>query len=548
MASWTSRSRAWLLAALVAAATLAAFSPLLSAGFLAFDDTWLVQKNPRVNPGLTAGGVLWAFSTLDSGFYNPLATLSHMLDWTLYGPWAGGHHLTSVLVHAASAALLLLFLFRSTGRLCPSALVAGLFALHPLNVESVAWVSERKDVLATFFLFASLLAYVRYARAREVRWYAAAVALALAALLSKPSVVMAPALLLVLDVWPLGRVGEIDPEGRWKRWGRLLLEKAPLLAAGLAVTALTVAAQRRLGAVSSLEEIPFALRAGNALASYALYIWKGLWPADLSILYPFEPDLLLEWVLAGALFLALALALALRWPWKPASVTSGVAWYALALMPMLGLVQAGLQARADRYTYVPLVGLFWALVWGAAEAAGGRAWLLRALFVLGLCWAGVLGGLSWRRAHDWRDTETLFQAAVRANPKDWVSHEKLGLEALSRGDLAEASEHIPRYHLLKPDNLPSYGHMGNLYLAQRRYALAETYYRQCVQMAPEDPSGYYALARALVPQGKTGEARSAIDKGLHLARRTGNARLVQLLEDLKARMGPAPEAPPHPPT
>lgn len=541
------RGRTWLVAALLAAATIGAFSPLLHAGFLAFDDTWLVQNNPHVKQGLSFGGIAWAFSTLDTGFYNPLATLSHMLDWTLYGSWAGGHHLTSILIHAANALLLLALLGRMTGRLLPSALVAALFALHPLHVESVAWVSERKDLLAAFFLFLALLAYSRYASSPKRGWYAASMGLALAALLSKPSAVMAPALMLVLDVWPLLRAETFGLKEFWAKAGRLLLEKVPLFVAGLVITGLTVAAQHRLGAVSTLEELPLALRVGNALASLARYLWAAVWPAGLSISYPFEQDLPLGWVAAGTIFAAGVLLLVIRWPWKPASVTSGLAWYVLGLLPMLGLVQAGLQARADRYTYVPLVGLFWALAWGLAGLAGARAGLRRGLPVLALLWLALLGSLSWKRAHDWKDTEALFQSALRANPRDWVAHEKLGLEALSRGDLAAASEHIPRYHLLKPYGPPSYGHMGNLYLALHLPARAAVYYRQCIQMDPENPSGYYALAVSLADQGRVRETLEAIETGLHLARREGNVRLTKLLEDAKARLEAPQGTPSLPP-
>jgi protein O-mannosyl-transferase len=448
------RSTRWAVPA-VAVALLAGTSLLYarvsSFGFTYFDDPRYVTENARVLAGLSWDNASWAFTTFHFSNWHPLTWLSYMLDVELFGPDPGALHLVSAALHAANAALLFLVLHRATGALGRSAFVAVLFAVHPLQVESVAWVSERKEVLSTLFGLLALLAHVRHAARRTATRYAL-VALAFAlSLMAKPTWVTLPFLLLLLDAWPLQRVAELagEPAAGPARFERLplrvlALEKAPLLALSLASSLLTVIAQNRGGAVVGLE-LRLGVRLANAAVSYLTYLAKVLWPARLAAFYPF-PGSWPAWEVAGSALVLLGLT---TWavrslraaPW----FTVGWLWFVGTLVPMIGLVQVGGQAMADRYTYLPSIGLFLAGTWGACEWAARRGARVP-LRVVAVTVAALLAALTWRQAGYWSDHVTLFRHAIAVTGPNARAHAFLsdGLRKAGRHDeaLAEAREAI----------------------------------------------------------------------------------------------------------
>ncbi|HEY6000299.1 MAG TPA: hypothetical protein VI078_13500, partial [bacterium] len=365
-------SSARAVAALLAAATLAAFLPLLDAGFINLDDPTYVTENAHVRDGWSAAAARWALTGFDAANWHPLTWASHLTDVWLFGLRPAGHHATSLGLHALAAALLALALARLTGRVWPGTLAAALFALHPLRVESVAWVAERKDVLAGLLGAATLLLYARHVRRPSPRRLVAVTAAFALGLMAKPTLVTLPLLLLLLDWWPLGRLRAASTAPR----ARLILEKAPLLALSAASCVVTYLAQARQGAMVGAEVFPIGDRALNALSSYGAYLGKTLWPAALAPFYPHRgaglapaTALLLATLLAG--ICAAAWTLRRRCPW----LLCGWLWFLGALVPMIGLVQVGLQGMADRYTYLPSIGLALASSWALLPpgAGGGRA-------------------------------------------------------------------------------------------------------------------------------------------------------------------------------
>jgi hypothetical protein len=367
----------------LAAAVAAAYAPLWDAGFAGLDDHLYVSGNPHVQQGLTREGVAWALGSTKASNWHPLTWLSLMLDCQLFGAGAGSHHLVNVGFHVANSVLLFLVLRRMTGRRWPSALVVALFALHPLHVESVAWVAERKDVLSTLFWILTMGAYVRYARRPGVLRYLPVFAFLLLGLMAKPMLVTLPFVLLLLDYWPLGRLaraeagatglapsGEVAGGRRAKVW-RLVLEKVPLLVLAAASCVVTFAVQRHGEAVMPLERLALPARMANAAVSCVAYLGKMVWPQGLTVLYPYPADRPAWEVAAAAAFLlavtAAAAALVRRRPY----LAVGWFWYLGTLVPVIGLVQVGEQPMADRYTYVPLIGTFIMVAWAAGDLAGG---------------------------------------------------------------------------------------------------------------------------------------------------------------------------------
>jgi tetratricopeptide (TPR) repeat protein len=420
---------------------LAIHWPAVDGAFLAYDDDQRVVANPMVQRGFTPQTVAWAFTSLHAANWTPVTWLSHMLDVRLFGlePW--GHHLSSVLLHAANAALVFLAWRRLTGAPWRSAAVAALFAAHPIHVESVAWVAERKDVLSSCFGWLALLAWAVYAeRPRPGPHLAACAALAIS-LSAKPTWVTLPFALLLLDFWPLRRVGRVAAT-------RLLLEKAPLAALSVASGLITLAAQSRWGNVQSLGELPLALRFGNACLAYVAYLGSAVWPSALAVPYPHPGlELSLPRVAIALAGLGAATALALRQakvrPW----LATGWLWYLGTLVPMIGLVQVGSQARADRYSYLPLVGIYVALVWSAAEAAArGRVppRLAAGLF------AGVVAALAVATraqiAH-WRNSVALFERALAVTGPNPVAHVLLAKALAAEGRFDAALVQLDRAEL-----------------------------------------------------------------------------------------------------
>ncbi len=504
---------AWGVAALavaIAAAALAIHSGVRADAFLHFDDDLYVTDNPWVRDGLTWRGVAWAFRTLHAANWHPLTWLSHMLDVQLFGLDPGAHHLVNAAIHALNAALLLVVLARLTGAPLRSAAVALLFAVHPLRVESVAWVAERKDVLAACFGLLTLAAYERYARRPTLRRYAPVPVALAASLLSKPSWVTAPFLLLLLDVWPLQRVAAPwaprdarCPPSPPRALRTLLLEKLPLLALSAASSVITLVAQRRGGAVVSLAHLDLGDRIANALVSSVRYLWKHAWPSPLAPLYPLPAGGWSITATLGAAALLGAVTVAVlwnlrRWPWAAV----GWGWFLGTLVPVLGLVQVGSQAMADRYTYLPGIGLTVAVVWSVArgvERLGRPAQVAAGAGALAV--AAVLSVLTVRQERLWSDQETLFRHTVAVTEGNGRAHLVLSQALLEGGRPLEALAHAREAVRLDPSNPRAHKNLG---FALYRTGLLEESAAELEQALALEPDYAEAHGNLAIVYGKLG--------------------------------------------
>ncbi len=489
---------------LLALLTFGAFRDVAFNSFIGYDDTGYLTKNPMVRQGLTLPAAVWAFTTTHQANWHPLTWLSHMLDVQLFGMNPGAHHLVSLAIHVAGALLLLTALRGLTGALWPSVLVAALFAVHPLHVESVAWAAERKDVLSTLFALAALLAYVRAVRRDAVLRSAALPLLFALALLAKPMPLSLPFLLLLLDWWPLGRW---TPGAHPLPPARLWFEKLPLFLLTGASAAVTLLAQARGGAMAPIEILPFAARWTNALVSYVRYLGATLRPVDLVLFYPL-PDAAAPWWLWGGalLLLAAVTALVLRVVKSQPWLAVGWFWYLGSLVPVIGLVQVGVQAMADRYTYLPLTGIFIAVAWSLARVAGRYQWLRWPLAAGTVCCVIGCAALTGQQVDLWRDDITLFTHAVQAAEPTWVALAALGDASEHAGDHASALAYYQRALAQRPQSPNLLNNIGNVLLMLGRDDEAEAWYRDAIVARPDSPVAHYNLAKILQAQGLLEEA------------------------------------------
>jgi Flp pilus assembly protein TadD len=444
-----------LVCALLAAVVFLAYLPTLRNGFTGYDDPDYVTGNPHVYTGLREVNIVWAFTSAHAGNWHPLTWVSHMADCSMFGLAPAGHHLVSLLLHIANVLLLFLWLSSATGARGRSALVALLFGVHPVHVESVAWVAERKDVLCTLFLLLSLTAYSRYVKNPGVARYAVVAALFAAGLLCKPMLVTLPLLLLVVDWWPLRRPFT-------------LRDKAPLLVLSALSCAVTVWAQQRGGTIAAMDQLPVGMRLSNAAVSYLRYLGKTLWPARLAVFYPF-PQSFPAWEIVGSV---LALS-ALSWlvfrkraqrPW----LAAGWCWYVLALVPVIGLVQAGMQAMADRYLYVPMIGLLMALVWELQDRLPSRVSVPAAIAAAAAC-----AVLTWNQVQVWKNGATLFAHAIAVTDDNFVAHDNLGVELDRAGRPEEALAQYREAIRIRPGD-----RNGEENYAQANFAAGERLFTQ----------------------------------------------------------------------
>jgi tetratricopeptide (TPR) repeat protein len=517
------------------AATLAAFLPVAGNGFFLLDDADYLTGNAVVAGGLTWEGVRWAFTTRHAGNWHPLTWISHMLDVTLFGLEPAGHHLSSLALHALAALLLFLLLRELTGSRWTSLATSLLFAVHPLRVESVAWAAERKDLLAGCLCLAAILAWTHHLRRPSGGRLAGVAALHALALLAKPTAVVLPLCLVALDWWPLGRLG---PGRRWSSLLGPVLEKWPFALLSLAAAAVTLAVQGGAGAVIPLETLPPGPRLGNAAVSVWRYLGSFLAPADLSYFYPFPAAGHPGWAVAaaaGGLAAAVPLLFLLRrrYPF----LAAGWFWYLGGLLPVLGLVQAGVQARADRYTYLPLIGVALALAAAARPLPPAARWS-------GLCLAAVLlGTATWRQTGYWRDPQAMLTRALGLDPANWLAHLHQGNHLLARGDMEGAVRHHRLSDRLRPGRSETKALLGHSLARQGSLAEARLRLGEALAIRPgradaladlavvesllaahrreedaarallradgDDPAAGATLARALLRQGRWGEADEA---------------------------------------
>jgi Flp pilus assembly protein TadD len=499
--------------------------------FLLYDDYEYIVENPHVRAGLTPDSIRWAFRTTHASNWHPLTWISHMLDCELYGLNPKGHHLNNLLLHISNSLLLFFVLTRMTGAIWRSAMVSALFAVHPLHVESVAWVAERKNLLSTFFWISTLGAYDLYAKKPGIGRYVLVLSFFTLGLMTKPMLVTLPFVLLLLDFWPLKRhrIGNgLEPHHPKKMKGgvskdsrfpssRLVLEKMPLFALSFLSSLVTFLTAREYGSVASTTVLDIGSRVGNALVSYVQYIGKMLWPADLAFFYPHPLGDLPTWEVAGSLFLLVSIStLAVRTGWRLPYLSVGWLWYLGTLLPVIGLLQVGAQGRADRYAYVPLIGLFIAVVWGTVEALS--SWSHRKIFLsvaasvilmgLALC---TLGNLS-----AWKNSTTLFRRALEVTSNNYVAHYHLGDALARQGAFDDAMQHFKLALEIKPDHAPAHVYLGDVLVHEGRLDVALDHYVQASRLRPNQSRAYYSIGNLFSMRGEFQKSAEAYMEALRI--------------------------------
>ncbi len=494
----------------LAVLTVGVYLPVADFGFVNFDDDVYVTGNARVLSGLTAENILWAFQSTEAGFWQPLTWISLMLDFELYGLNAGGYHLTNLILHLGAVGLLFQSLFSLTKAAGRSAFVAVLFALHPLHVESVAWIAERKDVLCGFFWMTSLYAYVRYAARPGGMAYCFLMASFCLGLMSKAMIVTLPFVFLLLDYWPLRRLpadccdrgGVFPPSGV----RRLVWEKLPLVLMAVALTIVTFYAEEQTGALKDFMHYPLAVRISNALISYVIYLWKMIWPAGLAIYYP-HPGRVLFWpaVFSGMFLMAVTfLSIRLRGP-APYNLT-GWGWYVITLLPVIGLVQIGGHGWADRYAYLPLIGPFMMVAWGGWDLTA--AWRFRREAVL-VAVAVVIVAMfvaASQQLRYWSDSIALFRRSLAVTEDHYLSRYNLGLALKEVGRWPEAEEQFRRALALQPHSPAAANNLGVVLTMQGKEKEAMGAYRHALELDPNHAGAHNNLGVLLYRQGMVAEA------------------------------------------
>lgn len=505
------------------AVTWAVFGQTLAHDFVNFDDHVYVYENPLVIRGLSAEGIIGAFTHTHARNWHPLTTLSHMLDCQLYGLNAGGHHLTNVILHTISVLLLFLVLKQMTGAFWQSAFVAGVFAIHPLHVESVAWIAERKDVLSAVFFMLTLAAYARYARAPSAPRYLLVALLFACGLMSKPMLVTLPFVLLLLDYWPLGRLGGQKSEVG-SRLRRLITEKFPLCALSVLSCIATLLTQRQ--GPNAIDQLPFLWRVNNSFVSYVTYIWQMLWPARLAVFYPHPNDRfpLLEVTSAIAFLVGVSLLVIYLRRTKPYLVT-GWFWYLGMLVPVIGLVQVGEQAHADRYTYLPQIGLYIMVAWTVGDLLSEPTPRARRA-VVGVATALAivsLGVLAFGQASYWKNSETLWNHSLAVTGENDVAHNNLGFLFLRRGELDKAISQFQAALNIRSRNTETHyslgaaliqSNLGNALARKQLWDEAIGHLQEAVRLRPDYADAYFNLGSVLFQQGRIDQAIAQWQKAL----------------------------------
>jgi Flp pilus assembly protein TadD len=511
-----SRFQVWLLAVLLALLTMAVYWPATRHDFVDYDDNVYVTDNVHVQAGLSFENLKWVFVNPVSSNWHPLTMLSHMLDCQMFGlkPW--GHHLTSVLLHTINTLLVFLLLRGLTGAVWRSIGVAALFGLHPVHVESVAWVAERKDVLSTCFGLIALLFYSRYARKRSLPNpqpstldYALSLFFLALGLMSKPMLVTWPFVMLLLDYWPLAR---FKPGGVW----HLVMEKIPFFALTVVASVVTFMVQKHGGALVAGENLPLGERSGNALISFCRYLGKLFWPTDLAVFYPQPAHWPVDEVLlTGGLLIGLSALFFLqrrRYPF----LLMGWLWFVGTLVPVIGLVQVGQQAMADRYLYIPSLGVFILVVWGVFELTRGWRYQAVGLSVTGSAAIVLCTALTRQQLGYWQDGETLFEHALEVTENNYLAHTNLGFALGSKGRIDEAISQFQTALREKPDYFEAHNDLGYALYAKGRTDEAISEFKETINLNPDYADAHINLGVALLNQEQTNEAISQYHEAIRL--------------------------------
>ena len=538
--------------------TLVAYWQVFEFNFVDYDDSDYVVKNLFVNTGLNTSNAAWAFTANVSANWHPLTWLSHMLDCQLYGLNPFGHHLTNLLLHISNTLLLFFLLSRMTGLPWRSGFVAALFAIHPLHIQSVAWIAERKDVLSTFFLLLTIFAYVRYTQKPNIKRYLLVLFTFALGLMSKPMLVTLPIILLLLDYWPLNRYDNLHNKQGISHitfFWKLVREKSPLLIMTIISCLITYNAQHAGGALSTLDSISIGIRIANALVAYIAYILKMLWPQGLCVLYPHPINHLPVWqVIASGLVFACITYLAIRSIRRLPYITIGWLWYVITLIPVIGLVQVGEQAIADRYTYIPLIGLFIAIAWLIPDLleqhlklTSRQNTLLALPAIILIC---ILATSTWYQLKPWENAITLYERALRCTSnhtsvqkflinklvgrqryedaialltnamKDGYNkaeaHDGIGLVLVRQGKIEEGISHYKIAMRLKPKMSEPHNNLGTAYARLKKFDQAAAELRKAIRYEPNYEEAHYNLAVVLSEQGKFKEAMTHYKKALKI--------------------------------
>jgi len=512
-----------ILSLLLVVLTLALYNQANHFPFINYDDNHYISENPQVRGGITWATLRWAFTTFYYANWHPLTWISHALDCQLFRLNPAGHHLTSTLLHAVNVVLLFLLLVRSTRRTGPSLFVAALFAVHPLNVESVVWIAERKNVLSTMFFLLTLGAYGWYALKPGWKRYCAVAGLLACGLASKPMLVTAPFVLLLVDYWPLGRIERWSAPSctlaiKQTPLSKVLLEKLPLLFLAAASSVITVLAQRASGAVGSLPYPPSA-RLENGIYSYAMYLRKIVWPADLTLFYPHSSHSLSVWQLGAATLLLIALSSVVLKLRSRGYLLTGWLWFLGTLIPVIGVIQVGSQAMADRYAYIPLIGIFVMIAWGAADWAEGKKFGLALRLVPAICVLVALSVLTNRQIGYWRDSLTVWTHALEVTKHNFVAEDNMGVALVERNRADEGYAFFVRAAQDEPNDPVARLNIGTYLDHHGHPAEAVAQYETTLQLGaePELLAATYAnLGSAYMELNNAAKARASFEQALRL--------------------------------
>ena len=492
-------------------ASCAAFGRIAGNDFINFDDTTYITENYHVQSGLNFESIKWISTAVVMGNWHPLTMLSHILDWSLFGANASGHHLVSLLLHIGAVVFLFLFLNKTTNNLWPAAFAAAFFALHPLRVESVAWAAERKDVLSMFFGMATLYAYAFYVEGTKLSQYLLCLILFACALMSKPMMVTLPFVLMLLDYWPLQRwPGALDdPEKkRFNSAGKLILEKAPFFCLTIASSIVTFWTQNKDELVASIEHLPFLERASNAALSYVAYLGKTLWPINLAVFYPYEYFLpLWKVIISGIIIIIITLAV-LHYIKKLPFLFVGWFTYLGTLIPVIGLVQVGNQSMADSYTYLPSIGIAVMLAWGIQSLIKNENIRKKILFPAAVAILASLAFLTWHQCGYWKNSFTLFSHALQVTKNNHLAHNNLGFYFSQREQINKAIYHYNKAISIIPTISGYYNNRGNAYVARGMYQSAIDDFNKAITVKPDYAEAYYNRGTFY---GKKGEYQIAIE-------------------------------------
>ena len=517
----TSRWTFFAVCACLAVVTCAVFAQTFRFDFVNYDDPQYVYQNTRITSGIDFANIAWAFSHIHSENWHPLTTITHMLDCQLHGLKAGWHHFTNVVLHCLAVVLLFVALKRMTGALWRSAFVSAVFAVHPLHVESVAWIAERKDVLSAAFFMLALIAYLHYTRAPSIGRYLTVALVVALGLMSKPMLVTLPFVLLLLDYWPLQRFEAHGPNPR-RQVLQLILEKIPLIALSAVSSIITFLAQR--GAIGWTEQLPVSERISNAIVAYVVYIRQMFWPVGLAVFYPHPENRLPTWEISLALIVLVGItAAAFVFRKKTPYFVTGWLWYLGMLVPVIGLLQVGWQGHADRYTYLPQIGLYIAVTWAVTDLA--RSWRYRRIVLCAVA-VSIIAALScraWLQTSYWRDSETLFTHALAVTSNNDVALNNLGIIFLDKGQLDNAISKLQAAVDLRPENAPAHDNLAKALLRKGQVAEAMVHYRKFLELEPGNVEARNTLGTALIQQGHVREAIDQWQEVLATQPENGNA-------------------------